>query len=385
MLNRETPFFRELRGQVEKLGGAHNAHLHLDRYATLEPKYTASSNHDILGNSHISLHEKHALINSIHLGPAYQRDNFFERVSEVLDQLVYFNTFRADTMVDVTADNVGLQALQWMNELKAQYSDKIDLRCAAYSPFGFRDDEPQRWDVFAEGIKQADFIGALPEADDIDEYPEHIGFDEHCRRVLELGVAYGKEIHVHTDQRNEQTENGTERLVQVMSQCDAPVSKDGTPMVWAVHMISPSTYDESRFQKLVEGLLENNIGVICCPSAAIGMRQYRPVLSPTYNSIPRVLELLAAGVHVRVASDNIADICSPSTTADWADESFMLSAAVRFYHVGILAKIAAGKKLDKQEREFIQHHLDENDQQINEFLDSTNKQANRQQDASKRA
>ena len=34
-------------------------------------------------------------------------------------------------------------------------------------------------------------------------------------------------------------------------------------------------------------------GVICCPGAAISMRQYRPLMSPTFNSIARVLELLA--------------------------------------------------------------------------------------------
>jgi adenosine deaminase len=142
------------------------------------------------------------------------------------------------------------------------------------------------------------------------------------------------------------------------------VSKTGEPMVWAVHLISPSTYDEERFAAMVSGMLECNIGMITCPSAALGMRQYRPILTPTYNSIPRVLEMLAAGVHVRIGSDNVADICSPSTTADLIDEIFVLSAALRFYQPEILAKLALGSKLDERERNFIADHLAKNEEEI---------------------
>ena len=143
---------------------------------------------------------------------------------------------------------------------------------------------------------------------------------------------------------------------------------DGAPAIWAVHMISPSTYEESRFEALIEGMLECKIGIICCPSAALGMRQLRPQMTPTYNSIPRLLELAAAGVAVRLGSDNVADMCSPSTTADLVDEIFILSAALRFYKVEILAKFAAGVSLDDSEREELKEHLQKNNQEIQRAL-----------------
>ena len=74
-------------------------------------------------------------------------------------------------------------------------------------------------------------------------------------------------------------------------------------------------------------------------------------------SIPRVLEMITEGVHVRLGSDNIADICSPSTTENLIDEIFILSAALRFYHPQILARLAAGQKLNSNEREFVKEHL----------------------------
>ena len=68
-------------------------------------------------------------------------------------------------------------------------------------------------------------------------------------------------------------------------------------------MISPTLYSDKRWKKLVERLKRANVGVICCPSAAIGMRQLRGVKTPTTNSIARVLELCAAGIQVRLGSD----------------------------------------------------------------------------------
>jgi cytosine/adenosine deaminase-related metal-dependent hydrolase len=363
-----SPFYRQLAEKIAVHGGLHNAHLHLDRAGTLDEKYMRVNDLSILEVSYISLHEKHHLIHKLHSGPAYEREDLRSRIDFYLDCMVEVNTRRADTLVDVTADRVGLSALQVMAEIKAAREGSIDLQIAAYSPLGFKDSEPQRWRVFEQGSEQADFIAALPEADDTDDYPDHIGFEEHMRRTLELAKSKGCMLHVHTDQRNEPSENGTERLLECISRYGAPASTPGHPSVWAVHMISPSTYDEPRFKALLAGLQECNIGVVCCPSAALGMRQLRPLSTPTYNSIPRVLELLVAGIPVRLASDNIADICSPSTTANLIDEVFVLSAALRFYNVDILAKLATGTRLDAGDLSHVRLHLEQNDREIARVL-----------------
>ena len=355
-----TYFYDELRDRIANYGGIHNAHLHLDRAGTLDERYMEEIGHRILESSHISLSKKHSLIATLHAGPAYEQEDLQLRINSCLDIMVACNTRRADTLVDVTADRVGLSALRLMQEIKTARKSDIELRIGAYTPLGFLDGEPERWDLFVEGAKEADFVAALPEADDKDDYPDHIGFEEHCQRVLSVAQDKQCMIHVHTDQRNEPGERGTERLIEFLDRKGSYQPQTGEPLIWAVHMISPSTYDDSRFESLVKGLLRHNIGVICCPSAAIGMRQLRPMMTPTYNSIPRVLELLAEGVEVRLASDNIADICSPSTTANLIDEIFVLSAAVRFYHIDILAKLATGCSLSDQDRDHIHDHLEKN-------------------------
>ena len=363
-----TPFYQKLDAAIAELGGMFNAHLHLDRAGTLDEVYMEEAGHRILENSHVSLHEKHSLITELHKGRAYESNDLDERVNAYLDVMIAVNTTRADTLVDVTADGVDLSALRAMLKIKRRRAKDIDMRVGAYSPLGFTDAEPQRWELLVEGAEQADFIGSLPEADDVREYPHNIGFYEHLKRVLLLAQKLHKLVHIHVDQRNEPTECGTEQLVQAVREFGAPRSPSGEPMVWAIHLISPSTYEEARFNKLLEGLVECNIGVITCPSAALGMRQFRPLKTPTYNSIPRVLEMIAAGVHVRLGSDNIADICSPSTTANLIDETFVLSAALRFYNPPILAKLAAGLMLDEAERDFVRQHLRKNELEIEKFL-----------------
>jgi cytosine/creatinine deaminase len=272
-------------------------------------------------------------------------------------------TTRADTFVDVTPDNIRMQALERLLAIREERRGEIDFRLGAYSPMGYRDDDPGRWELLIEGAGRAQFLGCLPEADDHADYPEHIGFQEHCRRMLQLGQELGLEVHVHVDQRNEPSEKGTELLLDALDEVGQPGSAEG-PGVWAVHVISPSTYDEPRFQRMLERLVEHDVGIIVSPSAALGMRQLRPLQGPTFNSIARVMDFLEAGLLVRLGSDNMADICSPSTTADLVDEVFVLSAALRFYHVETLARVAAGQRLAPEELEFVKRHQEHDRREV---------------------
>ncbi len=366
---RISPFYLQLTEAVRALGGYFNAHTHLDRAGTMDARYWREAGLRVEDNSHISLHEKHRLIADIHRGPAYDREDLMARVTAHLEAMQAVGTRRVDTLADVTADRVGLTALETILEIKAQWADRMDVRVAAYSPLGFPLSEPRRWELFLEGAKRADFISALPESDEISEYPGHLGFEEHCRRMLAVSAGQGKMLHVHTDQRNEPNEAGTERLLRVMREEGHTRPPNGEPLVWTVHMVSPSTYPEERFARMVEDMLELGVGMICCPSAAVGMRQLRTLPTPTYNSIPRVLELVAAGVPVRLGSDNISDICSPSTTADLTDEVLTLSAAVRYYNPSLLAHLAAGVQPDAALRRTVREHLDLNAAQIAKTLD----------------
>jgi cytosine/adenosine deaminase-related metal-dependent hydrolase len=359
-----TPFFASLRENVQRLGGLYNAHLHLDRAGTLDAARSLFSGKDGGDVAHLSLASKHQLIAAIHDSPAYDAGNLAARVAKYLVSLRCAGTTRANSFVDVTADRVGLTAMQQMLALRQDMAPGLELRLGAYSPLGFKDSEPERWAMLERGAEIADFIGSLPERDDRDDYPDYIGFREHCHRMLRLGKDLHKPVHIHVDQRNDPAECGTERVLEIVDECGLPDSDGDEPMLWLIHVISPSRYDESRFCRLLEKLATHNIGVVCCPSAALSMRQLRTIHAPCSNSIARVLEMLAAGIHVRIGSDNICDMASPAGTPDLMNEIFVLCNAIRYYDSGVLAKLAAGLRLTEPERSQVGQHLQQEAREI---------------------
>jgi cytosine deaminase len=367
MMNDDTPFFARLRAAAMSHGGLFNAHLHLDRAGTLEAP-SKEAKEDRISQSAISLSQKHGLIPRIHASQHYDPDTMAKKLDFYLDRMVKAGTTRADTLVDVTTDRVGLTAFEVFRAAKKQRSGQIELGLGAYTPFGYRDDDPSRWELVKRAALDADFVGSLPERDDRVTYPEHIGFREHCRRILNLAAELGKPVHIHVDQRNEPSERGSEIVLEVMEELGWKATADTDPTVWLIHVISPSTYSEERFQKLLERMVLLNVGIVTCPSAAISMRQWRSLHTPTFNSIARVLEMLASGIHVRVGSDNICDLTSPAGTPDLLAEIYVLCNALRFYDEEILAKLSSGIKLDRIEREIIAEHLKQDAREVQEAV-----------------
>lgn len=353
----KSPYFKTLHARIQSLGGFYNSHLHLDRAGTFDETRDLLTAQAVRDGASLSISGKHAIIPMIHASRMYRPDVLEDRVSGYLEHMVALGTRRADTVVDVTADCVGQTAFDRMLSLRTRYSDRLDLRVGAYTPLGFRDDQPERWNIFAQAAERADFVGLLPERDDWLLYPDHIGFEDCCRRGLLLAAGLGKPIHIHVDQANFSDECGGETVVRLVAELGLGRLPEQEPLVWLIHLISPSTYDEDRFAQLATNMADLGVGLICCPSAAISMRQFRAVASPTSNSIARMLDLLAHGVTVRLASDNICDVTSPMGTPDMADELLVLGNALRFYDIDILARLACGLPMTNANLDWIRAHL----------------------------
>ena len=352
-----TPFLKDIHDTIMAYGGLFNAHLHLDRAGTYHATVDIFRNKGVADGTALPLSGKHAIIPAIHASACYDPSELYSRANGFLKDMIAVGTTRADTVVDTTTDRVGLTALETFARLKSDHKDAIDLRFGAYSPAGFRDDEPARWALIEEGAEMADFIGLLPERDDTNDYPQHIGFENSCIKGIELAHRLGKAIHIHVDQANHVHENGSELVARIVRDMGLTIPIGAEPFIWLTHVISPSAYSEARFAALAQDLASLNIGVVCCPAAAISMRQYRGFISPTHNSIARVLDLVVAGVQVRIGSDNVCDITSPMGTPNLMDEVRVLADALRYYDIDFLARIAAGKPIDEPGLERLRAHL----------------------------
>jgi cytosine/adenosine deaminase-related metal-dependent hydrolase len=344
-------FEEEIRKAVEEEGGWWNAHSHLDRALVMDARYVAHADMDPWEIAAYPLEVKQHTTGVLHGGPAYTPESLRERMSRALEVSADHGIRRVDSFIDTTADGVGLRALECALEVKKKFAGRIDFRVGAYPIFGFKDDDPERWDVFRRGAEIADFIGTLPERD---ARKGHIGFREHFRRVIGLANSLGsKEVHFHVDQTNRPEEDGTLTLIEAarwLRPDPAGRAEERPPTVWAVHALSVSSYPEERFRQVVEGLKENNIGIIVCPSATLSNKQDRRLRVPMHNSITRVLDFLAEDIPVRLGTDNVQDFFLPAGSFDLYDEIFVAANALRFYNYSTWAKIATGKKLNEVDK-----------------------------------
>lgn len=362
----ETGFVREVREKIEARGGLFNAHLHLDRSGTLPFVEDHLRRRAVSEVSAISLQAKHGLIDLVHESPLYAYDSLTSRSGELLEAMARIGTTRVDTTVDVTPDGLGLSAFKAFVDLKSHLASRLDMRVGAYNPLGFRKDDRLALTLLEEAAGAADFVAALPERDDTNRYPEHIGFNQSVRLVLELAASNGKEAHIHVDQANHQFEDASERVLDELDVIQGDVAGEH---VWLIHAISPSSYEEGRFHELVDRMIHHGVGLIVCPSAALSMRQVRALSGPIHNSIARVLEFAAAGIPIRIGSDNIFDITSPAGTLDLIDEVFVLAHALRFFDTDFLAAVATGSPLTRDERARIRTHLDANAEEERRVVD----------------
>jgi len=347
-----SPYDQMLLEAVMANGGFYNAHAHLDRADTLDSIHLTHINTTPMEASILPLSVKQNMTGNLHLGVAYTEQDLRQRMTRVINRLISYGTVRISTCIDATPDigEGGLLAIRVALELKEQFAHKIKIEIAPNPIFGFKEGT-DRDEVFVRAAEQADFLSALPEKDDYSGMINRdgkIGFEKHLRRVIGLGCELHKQVHIHLDQANDPNEKGTETLLRGLPWIDQPLIPGYSgPTIWVIHMISPSAYSEERFARLVDGLIEHNVGVIVCPTAAISMRQLRPIESPTHNSIARVLELCKRKVPVRIGTDNICDVFVPQGDGDMLTELKMLGHAVRLATPHVWAKLAAGVPLNE--------------------------------------
>ncbi|MDR7556111.1 MAG: hypothetical protein QN157_10960 [Armatimonadota bacterium] len=341
---------------VRAMGGWCNAHTHLDRANTFAPEFLQHANIDPMGAAGLSLRVKQILVGELHKGPAYQPDNLYARMRAELERMEAAGVREVISFIDATPD-IGLVAIHQAARLRDEFRGRLTFKIAVSPIFGFKNpaSNPDRWETYREAAEIADVLGGLPVKDRADG---RVGFDGHVRMVLELAHRLRKPVHFQVDQDNDPREDETEQLVQAVRWLGAPEVPDEVgPTVWAVHAISPSCYEEARFQRLVENLVRYNVGVICCPTAALSMFQLRPLVAPVHNSIARVLEMLAAGVTVRIGTDNIGDIFLPNGDGSVRSEVWVAATALRFYHTVVWAKLGAGVPLNEGDKEWIRQAL----------------------------
>jgi cytosine/creatinine deaminase len=301
---------------VEGLGGVANHHAHFDKAYLI--------NMENLRLSQVDMQKKWEIYR--YLKENYTYDDLIERISRGLDKMIDQGATYCRTMVDADS-TVGLLPVTAAMEVKKRYAGRIVFEVGVQPLQGVLD--PASFEQYAEACKMADYCGGLPSRDR--PRPE-----AHLDMVLDLAKRLGKPVEVHIDQENNPLETETELLAT------KTIEHGMQGMVYGIHAISLGAKEEREQDRIIAKVAEANMGIIICPSAALGMKML-PMAAPLHNSIAPFPKLLEAGVRCYLGVDNMHDLFMPMADGDIWTECRVLMEACRFYDVGTVAKWACAK------------------------------------------
>jgi cytosine/creatinine deaminase len=297
-------------------GGFCNYHAHFDKAYLISPEN--------LRLSMVDMQKKWAIYK--HLKENYTREDLVDRIGRGVQTMIDQGAHYCRTLIDAdsTIRTMGVEAAL---EVKKKFKNKIIFEIGVQPLQGVIDDDSR--EQFEKACSMADVVGGLPSKDR--PTPE-----KHLDIIMKIAKEQNKRLDVHVDQENNPLECETELLAR------KTIEHGLEGRVSAVHAISVSAkpaYEQDRIVKLVK---DAGVSVICCPSAAVSMKQL-DMQGPLHNSIAPVPRLLDAGVPVYLGVDNVYDLFMPLVDGDMWFECRLMMEACRTYDIDRIAKLACDR------------------------------------------
>lgn len=301
---------------VSQRGGLANHHAHFDKAYLITP--------EILELSQVNMQQKWELYK--YIKENYTHNDLVKRISRGVEAMITQGVVYCRTMVDADS-TVGLLPIKAALEVKHQYKNQIQFDIGVQPLQGVLD--PASYEQYEEACTLADFCGGLPSRDR--PQPER-----HLDRVLSLAKKLGKCVDVHIDQENNPQETETELLAL------KTIEHGMQGRVFGVHAISLAAKPEHEQDRIIAKIVEADMGIVICPSAAISMRQLAQT-APLHNSIAPFPKLRAAGVRCYLGIDNVHDLFMPMVDGDIWTECRILMEATRLYDLNVVSDWACAK------------------------------------------
>lgn len=306
--------------KIKSHGGWVNAHCHLDRAYTIQPK--------LLGLGYARLQEKWRLVDELKTKSTI--DQIYDRMAFGIEEMMRQGVRAVGSFIDVDGV-VKDKAIKASQKIKQRYGRQIKIKFINQVLKGVMSKNARAW--FDLGSEFADIIGGLPGVDKGREA-------EHLDVILGAAKRMKKLAHVHVDQLNLPGEKETELLVKKTKEYQL----EGK--VAAIHGISIAAQVKIYRQKLYQKMKQVKMMVIVCPSAWIDHRRSEQLM-PFHNAVTPIDEMVPAGLTAALGTDNIADIYKPFTDGEMWLELRLLLEACHFYETEELVKIATmnGRKV----------------------------------------
>jgi cytosine deaminase len=214
---------------------------------------------------------------------------------------------RAQCHVDPT---VGLTHLEALLKIKDRFADRIDIQLVTFPQQGLAD-----LDLFREAFRLgADVMGCAPNLD------KSLNFRRHIDAALGLAMELDVDLDVHADLGIPQIVELDDLEVVYLARMVAETGYQGR--VSAGHVSALDSALPEVAAQAIDLILEAQINVISQPDL---YRLGRDDQHHVRRGMTRVKQLLAAGVNVAFASNNVRDAMRPLGNLNPLEEALILA------------------------------------------------------------
>jgi cytosine deaminase len=256
-------------------------------------------------------------------------DEVRERAGRVIRAAVIAGTTAIRSHVDV--DTIGgLKGLRGVAAARDDHADLCTVQLVAFPQEGIWRD-PGTDALMIEAMREgADVVGGMPHWEDgLDAAREHIAF------CLQLAVENDADVDMHVDETDDPYWRSFELLIEEAER------RDWGERTTAGHVCAMAAWEDDYAARVIARAAAAGVMVATNPPTNL-MLQGRGDAEPRRRGIPRVKELLAAGVVVGAGQDCVDDAFYPFGSADPLQVALIVAHAVQ---LGTPAEIAAALRM----------------------------------------
>jgi cytosine deaminase len=254
------------------------------------------------------------------------------RAGAVIRAAVLAGTTAIRSHVDV--DTIGgLTPLRGVAAARADHGDLCEIQLVAFPQEGIERD-PGTDELMVTAMRTADVVGGMPhwEAD-------HDAARRHIEFCLELAVRHDADVDMHVDETDDGRWHSFELLI------DAAERFDWGGRVTAGHVCAMAAWEDGYAAAQIRRAAAAGVNVVTNPPTNL-MLQGREDAEPRRRGIPRVKELLAAGVCVAAGQDCVDDAFYPFGNADPLQVALIVAHAAQ---LGTPDEIAAALRMVRED------------------------------------
>ena len=239
-----------------------------------------------------------------------------ERAGVVIRQAVLSGTTRIRTHVDV--DTIGgLAPLRGVLQAAREHADLCDIQVVVFPQEGIIRDPGTAALMDAAMREGGDVVGGMPNWE-----PDEQTAREHIAVCMDLARQYNSDVDMHIDETDDP---GSRTLAMLI---DATLDRGWQGRVTAGHCCAMAAWDDEYARDLINRAVTADLRFVTNPATNL-LLQGRLDREPRRRGIPRIKEMLAAGLTVACGQDCVQDGFYPFGAADQLQVALILCHAAQ--------------------------------------------------------